>query len=218
VLRAVDGPGSGVDADTLDGHGSADFIVTALQLRNALVSVDGTGSELDFDLLDGLDSSQLLRADQDCRVAGNLTVQGWVKAAAPQADADLATKSYVDGQVLPGQPCPAGEVVRGYDPGGTATCVQAGPPVVSGITPERGPASGGTVVTVTGGGFRPGVRVFVGTSEAGNVVVVDGASLTALTGVAQQTGIRQAVSVVSAGGLAGVLPAAFSYESEAPGL
>ncbi|MBM4320855.1 MAG: hypothetical protein FJ125_13100, partial [Deltaproteobacteria bacterium] len=54
-----------------------------------------------------------------------------VRAAAPQADNDLATKSYVDGQVAPGQPCPAGEAIEGHDAAGTVTCVQAAPPLVS---------------------------------------------------------------------------------------
>jgi hypothetical protein len=60
-LLTVDGSGSGLDADTLDGHDTAFFApataVTAAALLTALLTVDGAGSGLDADKLDGLDST-----------------------------------------------------------------------------------------------------------------------------------------------------------------
>jgi hypothetical protein len=60
-LLTVDGTGSGLDADTLDGHDAAYFATsasfTAAGILAALLTVDGTGSGLDADKLDGLDAS-----------------------------------------------------------------------------------------------------------------------------------------------------------------
>jgi hypothetical protein len=38
---------------------------------------------------------------------------------------------------------------------------QAAPPAILSLTPETGPASGGTELTITGSGFQPGARVFL---------------------------------------------------------
>lgn len=54
--KLIDGPGSGVDADTVDGY-------QASQLWRA--DNDGAGSGLDADLLDGLQASQFWRPDND---------------------------------------------------------------------------------------------------------------------------------------------------------
>ena len=56
-LKTVDGPNSGLDADTLDGYQAADLLMTANQIMDAVKSVDGSGSGLDADLLDGHDTS-----------------------------------------------------------------------------------------------------------------------------------------------------------------
>lgn len=60
-LLTVDGAGSGLDADTLDGHDASYFAtgasMTAAGILAALLTVDGTGSGLDADKLDGLDAS-----------------------------------------------------------------------------------------------------------------------------------------------------------------
>jgi hypothetical protein len=60
-LVTVDGTGSGLDADFLDGHDSAYFAqasqVTAAALLAALLTVDGAGSGLDADTLDGHDTA-----------------------------------------------------------------------------------------------------------------------------------------------------------------
>lgn len=55
-LRTVDGPGSGLDADTLDTHDSTEFVLAA-DLLSEMRLVDGEGSLLEADRLDGLDST-----------------------------------------------------------------------------------------------------------------------------------------------------------------
>ena len=69
LIKTVDGSGSNLDADLLDGHSSAYFATqtdmdaaeawfqsipsTAANILTAVKTVDGTGSGLDADLLDG---------------------------------------------------------------------------------------------------------------------------------------------------------------------
>jgi IPT/TIG domain len=54
------------------------------------------------------------------------------------------------------------------------------PPLVGHVDPERGPAAGGTPVTVTGSNFRPGARLWLGGVEAAEVVVVSDHRITAV--------------------------------------
>jgi len=56
-LKTVDGSGSGLDADTLDGYEASQLLMNANQIMDAVKSVDGAGSGLDADLLDSHDSS-----------------------------------------------------------------------------------------------------------------------------------------------------------------
>jgi len=69
LIKDIDGSGSGLDADLLDGHDSSYFAKNNLSnipniiILNKLKQVDGSGSGLDADKLDGLDSSQFLRRD-----------------------------------------------------------------------------------------------------------------------------------------------------------
>ena len=55
---------TGLDADTLDGHDSTDFVLTTdyedLDVLNKIKNVDGSGSGLDADLLDGHNSSDFV--------------------------------------------------------------------------------------------------------------------------------------------------------------
>jgi hypothetical protein len=64
-LLTVDGSGSGLDADLLDGNSSAAFVLassyTAADVLAKLLTVDGSGSGLDADLLDGLSSAAFLQ-------------------------------------------------------------------------------------------------------------------------------------------------------------
>jgi DNA-binding beta-propeller fold protein YncE len=53
------------------------------------------------------------------------------------------------------------------------------PPTVTAVSPERGPAAGGTVVTITGSEFVPGASVYFGASAASNVTVHSASLITA---------------------------------------
>lgn len=52
-VLTLDGTGSGLDADTLDGHDSTYFIKSAQDYMDAIQTIDGAGSLLDADKLDG---------------------------------------------------------------------------------------------------------------------------------------------------------------------
>ncbi len=54
-------------------------------------------------------------------------------------------------------------------------------PTVSNVTPNSGPAAGGTAVTITGTNFAAGAAVTFGGTAASNVVVVSGTQITATT-------------------------------------
>jgi hypothetical protein len=58
-IKTVDGPGSGLDADTVDGvdSGALGGTPSAADILTALLTVDGSGSGLDADKLDGIDAS-----------------------------------------------------------------------------------------------------------------------------------------------------------------
>lgn len=59
-IKTVDGTGSGLDADTIDGLDSTALgggSPSAAAVLAALLTVDGSGSGLDADKLDGLDAS-----------------------------------------------------------------------------------------------------------------------------------------------------------------
>lgn len=60
-LLTVDGAGSGLDADKLNGAPAADYLLaaayTAADILAKLLTVDGAGSNLDADLLDGQQGS-----------------------------------------------------------------------------------------------------------------------------------------------------------------
>jgi hypothetical protein len=66
---------------------------------------------------------------------------------------------------------------------GRATCFGTGPgPAVTGISPDSGPASGGTPVTITGSNFAAGMTVTIGGVAATGVTVVSATTITATTG------------------------------------
>ena len=71
---------------------------------------------------------------------------------------------------------------------GDATVASAAP-VVTSVSPNSGPATGGTDITITGSGFVPGARVLIGQGDgvvmpiaATNVVFVSSTEITATTG------------------------------------
>lgn len=91
-LLAVDGAGSGLDADLLDGQSGAYYLAassyTAADVLAKLLTVDGSGSGLDADLLDGQSGAYYLAASTYTAadvLAKLLTVDG----SSSGLDADL---------------------------------------------------------------------------------------------------------------------------------
>ena len=100
-IKNVDGPGSGLDADTVDGKHASDFAravhthttaditnistLARVDLSNVndnviltkLTNVDGSGSGLDADTLDGLHATDFVRQDS----AGNVIISGNLETA-----------------------------------------------------------------------------------------------------------------------------------------
>lgn len=110
-IKTVDGSGSGLDADLLDGLNSTAFatathdhdsryytetevdaLLTASALLTKIKTVDGSGSGLDADLLDGQDSSAFATV-ADVAAAALLTKIKTVDGSGSGLDADL-----LDGQ------------------------------------------------------------------------------------------------------------------------
>lgn len=96
IIATVDGSGSGLDADTLDGNDSAYFLpagsYTAADVLAKLLTVDGAGSGLDADLLDGLSSAAFALASH--AHAGEDITSGTV------ADARIASTITRDSEVF----------------------------------------------------------------------------------------------------------------------
>jgi len=61
AVKTIDGEGSGLDADTLDGISSAAFLQNGDEVMALVFGADGSGSGLDADRLDGHDSSAFIR-------------------------------------------------------------------------------------------------------------------------------------------------------------
>lgn len=90
AILTVDGAGSGLDADLLDGQQGSFYLpagsYTAADVLAKLLTVDGAGSGVDADLLDGFEGSAYLRASVAAStyqpVDGELTaIAGLVSAA-----------------------------------------------------------------------------------------------------------------------------------------
>jgi hypothetical protein len=85
-------------------------------------------------------------------------------------------------------------------------------PQVSGVSPSSGPATGGTVVNISGSNFQFGATVQFGPNYASNVTVVNSGSITATT----PAGTAGAVNVtVNTSGGSGSLSGAFTYTAVA---
>jgi hypothetical protein len=98
ALLTVDGAGSGLDADLLDGQSSAFYSPasvsgTAAAILASLLTVDGAGSGLDADLLDGNSSAFFSPATVSGTAAAILASLLTVDGAGSGLDADL-----LDGQ------------------------------------------------------------------------------------------------------------------------
>ncbi|MBK7864101.1 MAG: IPT/TIG domain-containing protein [Archangiaceae bacterium] len=100
--------------------------------------------------------------------------------------------------------CPGGETPMdaGVDAGTTL--------VVTSISPDRGPTSGGTTVTINGAGFESGASVTFGTTAAASVTFESSRKLTAVTPAVPEG--RASVTVANGSGRSASLPAAFLFE------
>ncbi|RME90089.1 MAG: hypothetical protein D6766_13780, partial [Verrucomicrobia bacterium] len=102
----------------------------------------------------------------------------------------------------------------GASPAGSPLAILA-PPSIEVVTPDHGPAAGGTTVTIRGSGFETGAKVFFGDVPAGSVEVTGPGTITAVT--PPNLPLRLPVTVQNPGGPPGTLPDAFTFEQRLPG-
>ncbi|HJQ71510.1 MAG TPA: IPT/TIG domain-containing protein [Blastocatellia bacterium] len=88
------------------------------------------------------------------------------------------------------------------------------PPVVNAVTPNTGPTSGGTAVTITGSGFQSGASVTFGGTAATNVTVTNAAQITANTPARSAGSVN--VVVTNPDGQSGTLTNGFTYTQPPP--
>jgi len=86
-------------------------------------------------------------------------------------------------------------------------------PTIASITPDSGPTSGNTPVTIAGANFRAGATVTIGGFAATNVTVVNATTITAMTplGPATEQLADKDVVVTNSDDTKGTLPAGFDY-------
>lgn len=93
LLLTVDGAGSGIDADKLDGQEGAYYLpaasYTAADVLTKLLTVDGAGSGLDADLLDGQHASDFVEVAGDT-MTGTLVINS-PGALSVAANADVVS-------------------------------------------------------------------------------------------------------------------------------
>ena len=87
-----------------------------------------------------------------------------------------------------------------------------GPPVVSSVSPNAGPLTAGTTVTITGTGFISGSTVKFGANAATGVVVNSAASITAVS-PAGTTGTVNVIVTTSGGASATSVGDQFTYDA-----
>jgi len=87
--------------------------------------------------------------------------------------------------------------------------VPGSPPAVTSVSPNNGPTTGGTSVTITGTNFRSGAMVTFGAAAAINVTVVNSTTITATTPV-DSAGVA-AVTVTDPDGQSGSLAGGFTF-------
>ncbi|MCK6481725.1 MAG: VCBS repeat-containing protein [Planctomycetaceae bacterium] len=85
------------------------------------------------------------------------------------------------------------------------------PPTVASITPNRGPATGGTPVTIKGTDFRPGSKVWFGGLQVLGVVTVADPQTITFTTEPTPSG-QYSVEVRDLGGLSGTLAGGFTFD------
>ncbi|MEI8045630.1 MAG: IPT/TIG domain-containing protein, partial [Verrucomicrobiota bacterium] len=86
-------------------------------------------------------------------------------------------------------------------------------PVITAITPARGPATGGTAVTISGSNFKPGATVYFDALGGLQVVVASEAQITCVT--PQHFPATTDVRVTNTNGESSVLLKAFTFQSDA---
>lgn len=84
-------------------------------------------------------------------------------------------------------------------------------PSIASVTPSRGPASGGTTITISGAGFAAGATLFVGGTAATDVRRLDASTMTAVT-PPHTPGVVD-VTVTNTDGQAGTLGNGFTFEA-----
>jgi subtilisin family serine protease len=84
-------------------------------------------------------------------------------------------------------------------------------PVVNVVSPNRGPASGGTAVTISGSNFRTGATVTMGVAACLNVVVVSSSQITCTTPA--HFPIAADITVMNPDGQGGTLLRGFTFQS-----
>jgi hypothetical protein len=103
--------------------------------------------------------------------------------------------------------------IRNYVESHTSCFGTVSGPVVASISPNAGPAAGGTAVTISGSGFAAGATVTLGGTAATGVVVVNASTITATTAAH----VDAVVDVIVKNGTQGyTLLAAYTYGSPAP--
>lgn len=83
---------------------------------------------------------------------------------------------------------------------------------ITGVSPNVGPASGGTTIVITGQNFQTGAAVFVGGMAATSVTFVNSTQLNAVTPARGTSGTVD-VQVTNPNGAAGTLAAGFTFQS-----
>ena len=85
-------------------------------------------------------------------------------------------------------------------------------PTVTTVSPRRGPAGGGTRVTISGGNFKPGATVRFDNSAAANVTVVSASQITCVTPAHFPAVVD--VTVVNPSSESGTLLRSFTFEAD----
>lgn len=212
-LLTVDGAGSGLDADTLDGMSSAAFLsaatYTAADVLAKLLTVDGAGSGLDADLLDGLSSAAFSLAAHTHLAAGADTEVQFNDATAIGASPDFTYNKSTNVLRL-GSAATPGSLIG---PQGAATSTGVSLSLSGGA---GGATSGnGGIVNLTGGlatdgvggsvvlTGRPGATTTAANRNGGAVFATSGAGVNAGTG-GSLTQAAGAGGATGAGGAASI--------------
>jgi len=178
-LQTVDGSGSGLDADLLDGQHGAYYLpaatYTAADALAKIKTVDGAGSGLDAELLAGasLDTSTTLASNSDARVPTQKAVKAYCDALIGANDA-MVFKGVLDCSANPNYPA--------ADRGWTYRVSVAGKiGGASGVNVENG-----DMVMCMTDGTAAGNQATVGAQWAIIQLNLDGALTTANLGVTVQ--------------------------------